>query len=495
MTAATNRSDSWSRLDADTLDVLVIGGGIVGAGVIRDAAMRGLRVGLIDQQDFAEGTSGRSSRLLHGGLRYLEQWRVFLVREASLEKKIVHHIAPHLSRPMGFVFPAYRGQGRPLWQLRIGVKLYDLLCSGRNFHPSRGMSRKETLQTLPALRSEGVTGAAYYFDALTNDARLVIDSLRSAENHGATLLNYARFNDARREGNEWICRTTDQETGQPHVVRAKAIVNATGPWANQLAQSDVKLRLSKGIHIVIDHSRLPVPSAVVITEGSRILFVSPWGDRVIIGTTDTDYDGAPEDVHPTADDVAYVLQTLNEFFPAADVEESDIVATWAGLRPLIADPNGRPSDISRAHQIQCPEPAWWDVAGGKLTTYRLMAEQTIDQIARHLNAKVEPCRTATETLLPDAQPFSGIEPAPWSKQAVEHFVTNEWAAHLDDVLVRRSGWHRHDRLSRQQVEEVAGWMAAFSEWINEQRTAEVDATLKKLELETSEAWRTVAGHT
>lgn len=495
MIATTNRSDSWSQLGVGTLDVLVIGGGIVGAGIVRDAAMRGLQIGLIDQQDFAGGTSSRSSRLLHGGLRYLEQWRVFLVREASLEKKIIHHIAPHLSRPMKFVFPAYRGQGRPLWQLRIGVKLYDLLCRGRNFQPSCGMSRKETLQQLPALRSERVTGAACYFDALTNDARLVIDSLRSAENHGAILLNYARFDDAHREGNEWVCQTTDQETGRPHIVRTKTIVNATGPWADRLHQSNVKLRLSKGIHIVIDHTRLPVPSAVVITEGSRILFVIPWGERVIVGSTDTDYDGAPEDVHPTADDVAYVLRTLNEFFPAADIEQSDIVATWAGLRPLIADPNGSPSDISRAHQIRCPEPAWWDVAGGKLTTYRLMAEQTIDQIARHLNIKVEPCRTATETLLPDAESFSDIEPAPWTKQAVEHFVTKEWATHLDDVLVRRSGWHRHDRLSRQQVEEVAGWMAAFLEWTNEQRTAEVNATLKKLELETSEAWRTVEAHT
>ncbi len=486
MNTDAKRSDSWSQLDDNTLDVLVIGGGIVGAGVIRDAAMRGLRVGLVDQQDFAEGTSSRSSRLLHGGLRYLEQGRVFLVREASLEKKIVHHIAPHLSRPMGFVFPTYRGQGRPLWQLRIGVKFYDLLCSGRNFQPSRGLSREQTLEQLPTLRSEKLSGAAYYFDALTNDARLVIDSLRSAENHGATLLNYARLEDARRDGSEWVCELEDRETGRQHRVRAKTIVNATGPWSDKLPHSDVKLRLSKGIHIVIDHARLPVPSAVVITQGSRILFVLPWGARVIIGTTDTDYEGIPEDVTVTTEDVAYVLHTLNEFFPSVAVNETDIRATWAGLRPLIADPNGRPSDISRAHQIDCPEPGWWDVAGGKLTTYRLMGEQTVDQIVGHLNTPADPCRTATETLLPESQPtFSGIEPAPKTKQAVEHFVVTEWATHLDDVLVRRGGWHNYECLTKQQVEEIADWMATFAEWTSERRAAEVQATLKKLALDGS----------
>ncbi len=483
MNATEKRGDSWARLGDETLDILVIGGGIVGAGVIRDAAMRGLRAGLVERQDFAEGTSSRSSRLLHGGLRYLEQGRVFLVREASLEKKIVHHIAPHLSRPMGFMFPAWRGQGRPLWQLRIGVKVYDLLCSGRNFQPSRGMTRDETLQQLPALRSENLTGAAYYFDALTNDARLVIDTLRSAEHHGATLLNQVRFEDARRDGSEWICQTGDRETGRQHVVRARTIVNAAGPWADQLPHGNVKLRLSKGIHIVIDQARLPISSAVVITEGNRILFVIPWGDRVIIGTTDTDYEGALEDVTTMADDVVYVLQALNDFFPSTAIGHSDILTTWAGLRPLIADPNGRPSEISRAHQIQSPEPGWWDVAGGKLTTYRLMGEQTVDRIVSHLNVTVKPCRTATEPLLPEPQPFSGIEPAPWTKQAVEHFVTSEWAVHLDDVLVRRAGWHNHDRLSRSQVEEMAGWMAASGGWSSERRMAEVEATLKKLRLD------------
>lgn len=473
----TKRAAAFARLTEAPLDVLVVGGGIVGSGVARDAAMRGLRVGLVDQHDFAAGTSSRSSRLLHGGLRYLEQGRVGLVHEASVEKKTVHKIAPHLGEPLGFVFPAYKGEGRPLWQLRIGVKLYDLLCGGRNFEPSRGFSRAETLQMLPKLNAENLSGSVRYFDALTNDARLVLDTLRSAERHGATVLNYTRFQDSRRDGNDWICQIEDRATGRTFQARARTIVNATGPWADHVPHSAVKLRLSKGIHIVIDRKRLPIPSAVVITEGKRILFVLPWGERIIIGTTDTDYRGAPEDVAVDAVDVTYVLRTVREFFPQVALTEADIISSWAGVRPLIANPDGSPSDISRAHQIRCPEPAWWDIAGGKLTTYRLMAEQAVDQIVKHLGRQAAPCRTAAEPLLrpEDTTPYSGILPAPFSRDAVEHYVRNEWARRLEDVLVRRSGWHYYERWSMASIEQVADWMAEVTDWSPAQRRAEIDA--------------------
>ncbi len=478
MTQSIHRSETWSRLNEETVDLLVIGGGIVGSGVARDAAMRGLRVGLVDQHDFASGTSGRSSRLLHGGLRYLEQGRVGLVREASIEKKTIHRIASHLAEPLGFVFPVYRGQGRPLWQLRIGVKLYDWLCGGRNFQPSRGLSFAETQRMLPSLKTEKLVGAAFYFDALTNDARLVIDSLRSATSHGASIVNYARFHNSIRDASIWNCRIEDRETGVEHTLRARAIVNATGPWADIIPHSQVKLRLSKGIHIVIDRARLPVPSAVVITEGKRILFIIPWGERVIIGTTDTDYQGPPENVATDSTDVCYVLQTVNKFFPSIELNEADIVSVWAGLRPLIANPDGSPSDISRAHQIRSPEPGWWDIAGGKLTTYRLMAEQAVDQIVKHLGVNAKHCRTAIDPILPADQinAYSGIKPAPFSREAVEHFVRHEWALHLEDVLVRRSGWYYYDRLSLETLERVAEWMAEASNWSLERKKAELEAS-------------------
>lgn len=472
-----NRRSQTRLLTETVLDVLVVGGGITGSGVARDAAMRGLRTGLVDQHDFAFGTSSRSSRLLHGGLRYLEQGRIWLVREASVEKKTIRAIAPHLADPLGFVFPAYRKNGRPLWQLRLGVKLYDLLCNGRNFQPSRGFTRAETLSAFPALNPEGLLGSVRYFDALTNDARLVLDTLRSAAAHGATVANYVRFRDARNVGGVWRCELEDILTGEVFAASARTVVNATGPWAQQIPHSDVKLRLSKGIHLVVDRQRLPVTDAVVITEGKRILFLIPWGERVIVGTTDTDYLAAPEEVRVDAIDIAYVLRTVNEFFPTRALKETDVISSWAGLRPLVANPDGSPSDISRAHQIVSPNPGWWDVTGGKLTTYRLMAEQTVDQLFRHLGRATVRCRTAGEPLLPvgETAAFSGILPPVFGRAAVNHYLAREWAITLTDVMIRRSGWHYYYPDAPAKAEQVANWMGEIAGWSPSRRSAEVAA--------------------
>ncbi|MFO1450129.1 MAG: glycerol-3-phosphate dehydrogenase/oxidase [Opitutaceae bacterium] len=456
-----------------TLDVLVVGGGIVGSGVARDAAMRGLRTGLIDRHDFAYGTSSRSSRLLHGGLRYLEQGRVGLVRQASVEKRILHRIAPHLAQPLGFVFPTYAG-GRPLWQLRIGVTLYDLLCGGKNFEPSRGLSARETTDRIPALESHQLLGAVRYFDALTHDARLTLDTLRSAVRHGAAAANYTRLVEARREGDAWVCLVRDEAAGRELQVRSRTLVNATGPWAQSLPHSQVRLRLTKGIHLVIHRHRLPVSDAVVLTEGKRILFVIPWGERLIIGTTDTDYDGPPESVTTDASDLTYLLDTVNRFFPTVALTQTDILSTWAGLRPLIAKADGSPSGISRGHHIKMSSPGWWDIAGGKLTTYRLMAEHTVDQLVRHLGRFRVPCRTANEPLLPAESPaYSGLLPPPCERAVVDHYVQNEWALHLTDVMLRRSGWHYYNPNAASQAEQVAHWMAQASGWDQARLQAEL----------------------
>jgi glycerol-3-phosphate dehydrogenase len=220
-----------------------------------------------------------------------------------------------------------------------------------------------------------------------------------------------------------------------------------------------------------------VPSAVVITEGKRLLFVLPWGDRVIIGTTDTDYRGAPEEVAVAPEDVRYVLRTVNEFFPRIALHESDLISSWAGLRPLIANPDGSPSDISRAHQIKSPQPGWWDIAGGKLTTYRLMAEQAVDQVVRHLRISAPPCRTAQEPLLrpEDITPYSGIHPAPFTREAVAHYIRHEWALRLEDVFQRRSGWEYQERPSSSTDALVAGWMAEAAGWSAERLEAEMRA--------------------
>lgn len=468
------------------LDLLVIGGGIVGAGIVRDAAMRGLRVGLVEQYDFAFGTSSRSSRLLHGGMRYLAQGRLGLVRESSVEKTIVHHIAPHLAEPLAFVFPTYRSNRNwILWQLKIGVKIYDLLCSGRNFGKSTWLNHNQTLQNIPPLRSDGLKGSVRYYDAFTNDARLVLDTLRSAAKSGAGLSNYCRFKNAKRD-EFWECETEDVLTGEFYRIRARTVVNATGPWADGLPHSQIKLRLTKGVHLVIDRQRLPLGDTVVMTEDKRILFAIPWGERLILGTTDTDYDGSLDDVRVDAADVQYVLKITNQHFPDVSLTEKDVISSWAGLRPLIADPKGTPSDISRSHQIDNPEPAWWDVAGGKLTTYRLMAEQTVDGIVKwlnklnELNREIAPCRTANEPLLPPAEidGVTGILPPEFGRRAIAHYCANEWAIHLDDIMVRRTRWHYYLPNAAELAEQVADCMRDLLGWSEATRRAELERYLQ-----------------
>lgn len=500
-----SRESALQALQSAPLDVLIIGGGIVGAGIARDAAMRGLKTGLVEQHDFAFGTSSRSSRLLHGGLRYLAQGRIGLVHEASVEKKIIHHIAPHLAEPLPFVFPTYRGnKDWRLWQLQIGVKIYDLLCGGRNLGRSTWLNTDEVMCKVPILQATDLQGAVRYYDGFTNDARLTLDTLRSAAGAGATLVNYCRFKDARRVSGIWECDITDEVNSdvgsrrraatdssgagsnpQPHggdyLIRARTLVNATGPWADGLPHSAVKLRVTKGIHLVVERSRLQVPETIVMTEGKRILFAIPWGERTILGTTDTDYNGSRDEVTAESADIRYVLQITNQFFPRAKLATADVISSWAGLRPLVADPKGKPSDISRSHEIKNPEPGWWDVTGGKLTTYRLMAEQTVDRIVKflpHSNAlprSIAPCRTAAELLLPASatQNLSGLLPPEFCRRVVEHYCTNEWAVHLDDVMVRRTGWQYYHRDAAHKAEQVARWMAELLGWSNEQRAAEL----------------------
>ncbi len=457
------------QLGRQDWDVLVIGGGIVGAGVARDAALRGMRVALVDRHDFAFGTSSRSSRLLHGGLRYLAQGRVGLVREASHEKLTIHRIADHLAQPLPFLFPTYRGTSWARWKLSIGVRIYDLLCGQKNLGPSSTLSAAAMTEKLPLINPHGLTGGVRYFDGLTSDARLVLDTLRSAVNHGAVIRNYTRFVHAQQSASSWICRVADEVSGQEVELTTRAVVNATGCWADRLEQSSVKLRLTKGIHLVVDQPRFAASEAVVMAEGKRILFAIPWGQRVILGTTDTDYDGSLEDVPTDPQDIQYVLDVTNRAFPQAQLTTADVLSHWAGVRPLIAsgsEKQGTPSNTSRTHQIRMPHPGWIDVAGGKLTTYRLMAQQTVDRIARQLQRTLPPCRTALEPLVTpeQAEGVSAVVPPPVTREAVEHYCRNEWAWHLDDVMLRRSSWHYYFGKGDAAARQTASWMAELLGW-------------------------------
>jgi glycerol-3-phosphate dehydrogenase len=460
-------------------DLLVIGGGITGAGVARDAAMWGLGTVLVEQSDFASGTSSRSSRLLHGGLRYLGQGHIRLVREASLEKMRLSELAPHLCDPLRFYFPVWKGDAWPRWQLAIGVHLYDLLCGGRNLGASSAHDRAGILSRVPGLKESGLTGGVSYFDGLTNDARLVIDTLRSAEGAGATVFNYVRLISAEREGARWNCVIADQHTGEQTHIRAAAVVNATGAWAQQIPHSSVRLRLTKGVHLVIDRSRLPVDGAVVLSEGKRILFVIPWGERLILGTTDTDYSGDPAAVRTDAQDVDYILRVVNGAFPGARIRPDELISTWAGVRPLIAPRHaaaGTPSDTSRNHQIQMPESGWFDVAGGKLTTYRLMAEQTVDRAVKYLGAPLQPSRTAGVPLLDDAgaAQYSAVLPPPLEPAVVAHCCRNEWTRRLDDLLLRRTSWHYYHAAHDDVAGQASRWMADQLGWSESERQSELE---------------------
>ena len=450
-------------------DLLIIGGGIVGSGIARDAALRGLRTLLVEQADFASGTSSRSSRLLHGGLRYLAQGRIGLVREASVEKMRLSKIAPHLCQPLPFLFPVWKGAGWPRWMLSIGVRIYDLLCGGNNLGKSRTYGPAALLKLLPGLRKEGLKGGTAHYDALTNDARLVIDTLRSAETAGASVRNYTTFvaASAAADGG-WTCTVRSALDGEETVVRARAVVNAAGAWSGQIPHSTVRLRLTKGVHLVIDRARLPVADAVVLPEGDRILFVIPWGERIILGTTDTEYQGDPSAVRTDSNDVEYILGVVNRAFPEARIQPGDVISTWSGVRPLIAPRHqkaGAPSDVSRNHEIRMGDPGWFDVAGGKLTTYRLMAEQTVDQVGRYLGERLPASRTA-ELALP-ASPHSGVLPPPVGPDVVADACAHEWVVHLDDLLLRRTSWHFYHANQAELADRAARWMADALGWDQE----------------------------
>ncbi|WP_432797307.1 glycerol-3-phosphate dehydrogenase/oxidase [Poriferisphaera sp. WC338] len=469
------RNKTITRLGEDLYDVVVIGGGIVGAGVARDAAMRGLRVAVIEKHDVAFGTSSRSTRLLHGGIRYLQQYRVGLVREASVEKCTVGRIAPHLAHGLRFVYPVYKHHPYKMWQMRIGVKIYDLLCSGNNFGKSEAGNVQKTKGWVPPLATKGLSGAVRYFDGLTNDSRLVIDSLRSARAYGADVLNYAEVLRSDREGDVWQVRVKDHIGGEEMMVRGRTVVNATGPWSMDFEQCAIKLRPSKGVHLVIEKEKLPIEDAVVITEGRRILFAIPWGACVILGTTDTDFVGRSEDVRTEQEDVRYILDAANTGFEGLGLTEVDVISHWVGLRPLIADPNGKPSDISRKHLIVNSHEGWWDVGGGKLTTYRLMAEQAVDQIGKYLGMRMEACRTDEEGLLALGleDRYSGILPPAVSQEAVAYYCEEEWARSLMDVMSRRSSWQYYHRDDMTIAEKVSKWMAGILGWDEADRKRQV----------------------
>jgi glycerol-3-phosphate dehydrogenase len=400
------RADRFAALNGRVFDLLVIGGGITGCGIARDAALRGLSVALVEKEDFASGTSSRSSRLIHGGVRYLEHGHLHLVFESSAERRRLLRLAPHLVRPLEFTWPVYEGARIPRWKLGAGLTLYDALALFRNVGRHRRLGARAVLEHEPQLQRTGLWGGATYFDAATNDARLTLANAMGAAEAGAIIMNHAAvtqlLGDKRRVAGACI-RDAFGETVVD--VRAHVVVNATGPWSDRVRDLDVgdarpSVQGSKGVHIAVPRERIGNHSALTLIHprDGRVLFVLPAGTQAIVGTTDTFTDATPDDVRASEDDVTYLLDAANAFFPHSELERADVVSAWAGIRPLLPAPADSPGAVTREHAVTVSARGMISITGGKLTTYRVMAADVMREVLGQLDKNAGGDRTTTEPL-------------------------------------------------------------------------------------------------
>ncbi|MGD8824809.1 MAG: glycerol-3-phosphate dehydrogenase/oxidase, partial [Myxococcales bacterium] len=385
-----SREEMWEKIPEE-VDVVVIGGGITGAGIVRDAARRGLRVAMFEQNDIAYGTSSRSSKLIHGGLRYLESYEFSLVFESVSERRVVLDLAPHLVNPLAFLFPVYQGARKSLRMISAGMWLYDGLALFRSPKRHQTLKPKEVAEQEPILKQEGLQGAPLYYDCSTDDARLTLETVIDAIRNDGVAVNWARVDALTKDDHGRVSGVVVRNVrdGSLKEVKSHTVINATGPWTDEVLgmsgpRTGKLLRPTKGIHIVVERAKLPVQHAVVLFHpiDRRVLFALPWGERTYVGTTDTDYEGTPGKEAATLADVDYLIEAANHYFPNNHLHRDDVISTWAGLRPLIA-PEPEVSEISesqvsREHQIVIGEDGLITIAGGKLTTYRKMAKECVD---------------------------------------------------------------------------------------------------------------------
>lgn len=536
---------------ADPYDLLIVGGGIVGAGAARDAAMRGLSVCLVEQKDLAFGTSSRSSKLVHGGLRYLEMGEFSLVFEAVSERRVLMDIAPHLVMPLGFLFPVFKNSRRGVVTINLGMWLYDGLSLFRSPKIHRNLSTEEIYKEEPGLRRQDLKGAPLYYDCSTDDARLTLENALDAIAHHATVRTWTKVIAVLRDasGKATGVRVRNELTGEEEEILARSIINATGPWTDEVRKmaghENAILRPTKGVHVVVLASRLPIKNAVVCfhPEDGRVLFALPWGDRVYLGTTDTDEPGDPSKVAATAKDVRYLLDVANHYFPDANLVTDDVVSTWAGVRPLIgADSSGTASSVSREHEILVDAAGMITIAGGKLTTYRKMAKEVVDRSVGMLRLtgmqkSLEEAHTArnplpgavgwpedddrnrVEKMIRDAGPVDEetarlfcntygtrgadlvrrmgedqgaaspiVTGRPERMVQVDYAVEKELALTLSDVMVRRTQlYFRDHQQGLEAAEAVARRMGRLLHWNEDRIQAEI-ASYRE-EVERSRAWK------
>ena len=521
-----------AALAAEPLDVLVIGGGIVGAGTALDAVTRGLRVGVVEAQDWASGTSSRSSKLIHGGLRYLQMHDFSLVREALHERSVLLQISPHLVHPVPFIYPL-RHRFFERAYVGLGILLYDLLArttrtgAGMPFH--RQLSRRRAHELAPALRERRFIGAVQYYDGQVDDARHTLSVLRTAASHGAFVASRLQAVALLRERDRVTgARLRLVETGQELEVRARVVVSATGVWTEDFEgiadiERDLKMKIqpSKGVHLVVPRRCIDSSTALILPTEKSVLFALPWGEHWLVGTTDTNW--AHDRARPTATavDVDYLLATLNEALESP-LSRADVESVYVGLRPLIAGAGDETTKLSREHAVNCPLPGLVLVSGGKYTTYRVMARDAVDAAVEHARLSAAPCRTERTPIvgadgfaeawesrltlaahhgLPVVEierllrrygslvgeffaaaacnplalvPLAGA--SSYLQAEVAYAVTHEGARHLDDVLERRTrlAIETRDR-GTVAAEEVAAIMAPLLGWTEAIVTDDVEA--------------------
>ena len=513
-----DRCAALDRLDNEHFDVVVIGGGITGAGVALDAANRGLTTAVVEMNDFASGTSSKSSKLVHGGLRYLQQGEIGLVYEALAERQVLRKIAPHLVEILPFLIPMFRKNGllNPKLARALGLAMwqYDLTGGLRIGKRHKRLSKEQVLEHMPCLDGENLDSGYLYFDARADDARLTLELLRTAVlRHGAVAVNRCRVMGIHKN-HDGASAIEVEADGRKLVVTTKCVVNATGVWTDSIRELDEgvnpqSIRPAKGVHIAVPRSRVDTDVAVVVpTSDRRSVFVVPWDDVTYVGTTDTDYHGEVDEVSCTAEDIDYLLAALNKS-TTSNLTRSDVVGSWAGLRPLVAgspDAGGKTKDLSRRHSVDVSTSGVVTVTGGKLTTYRRMASDAVDVVTGQLGLKRR-CRTAKLAIvgaceepqnaspaelhlyrrygsqarvlaaMVDVDPTLGkplVEGLSYLKAEAVYAVRHEMATTLDDVMSRRTRARLLDAsASRMAAEATALLIAPELGWSETRIDAEV----------------------
>lgn len=407
--SALKRSEILEAMQAEKQDVLIIGGGITGVGTAWDASRRGLKTALVEMNDFAWGTSSRSTKLVHGGLRYLKQGEVKLVMEVGRERALLHRNAPHIVIPAPMLLPVYKGGTYGYLASSVGLYVYDLLAGVKRKERRKMFNREKTMEIEPLFKTEGLKGSGYYYEYRTDDARLTMEIAKCANRNGAKLVNYAKAEQFLYDNGKVVgIKVTDQLTGESYDLYAKKIVNAAGPWVDKVREKDhaivgKRMLLTKGVHLVVDYSKLPIRQAAYFdVPDGRMIFVIPRDGKTYIGTTDTFYKDAIEEPRTTDADRDYLIDAVNAAFRNVKLKVSDVESMWSGLRPLIHEDGKKPSEVSRKDEIFVAESGLITIAGGKLTGFRKMAEKVVDLVAKQLGAEegtsYPPCSTDQEVI-------------------------------------------------------------------------------------------------